>query len=203
MRSRSFALLLGLVLGVVSHAQSAGIGAKGGILVSSVHAVNIRTSPIPGATAGIYFPWGIGPRVELQPEILVTALGTVYTEPDDDRFTERLLYFQVPLLIKLYLNNGLNVSGGYQFAKPLAAMRTVNDSKVDVLERYESLDMGFVGGIGMDFRSGVDLSLRAYSAMTPSLRNDDALFSKNRSLQLTIGYRFVQFRGSQRGRRRR
>jgi hypothetical protein len=202
MRSRSFALLSSLVLGVVSHAQSAGLGIKGGPLASSVKAINLRTTPIAGATLGLYVPWGIGPRMELQPEILVSTMGARYTEPDADQFTVRSIYLQVPLCLKLYVGNGFNFSGGYQFGKPLAAQRTDDAGTTDVLDRYETLDMGFVVGAGIDFQNGLDLSLRGYSAMTPSLRNDDALFPKNKALQFTFGYRFTQFKSTRTGRRR-
>ena len=203
MRSRSFALLSSLVLGVVSHAQSAGIGAKGGALISTVKATNIRTGPIAGGIVGIYFPWGVGPRVELQPELLVSTLGATYTEADGDNYVVRSIYFQVPLAIKLYIGNGFNLSGGYQFGKPISVQRTENGESMDVKSNYNDLDMGFVGGFGMDLQSGVDLSLRVYGAMTPSLRNDEALFPKNQSLQFTVGYRLKQFRGTRHGRRRR
>ncbi len=202
MRTRSIALHSCLITGLSVHAQTAGIGFKGGILYSTVKVVNIQAAPIPGGTAGVYFPWGIGPRMELQPEVMASTLGATYTEPDGDAYTIRSLYLQVPVSIKLYIGNGFNFSGGYQFGKLMSARRTATDDQLDVTGSYEQLDMGFVGGLGMDFRNGLDLGLRAYSAMTPSLRDDDALFPKNRSVQLTVGYRFQQFRGVRQVRRR-
>lgn len=193
MRLRYLALMPGLVLGVVSLAQSTGLGIKGGVLMSTVHALNIRTSPIPGATVGFYLPWGIGPRMELQPEAMLTSLGAVYNEPDGDRNTVRSLYVQIPIALKCYLSNGFNLSGGYQFGKILLAQQQGTEGNASVTDQYNALDMGFVFGAGMDYESGLDLSARVYGAMTPSLRDDDAIFPKNRSLQVTVGYRFVQF----------
>lgn len=193
MRLRYLALLPGLVLCVISRAQSAGLGIKGGLLMSTVHALNIRTSPIPGATLGVYAPWGIGPRMELQPEVVITSLGAVYNEPDGDRNTVRALYAQIPVILKCYLNNGLHLSGGYQFGKLLLAQQQGTEVSASVTDRYNTLDMGFVFGAGMDYESGLDLAARVYGAMTPALRNDDALFPKNRALQFTVGYRFLQF----------
>lgn len=196
MRIRTLALLSSLVFGVVSHAQSAGIGIKGGALVSTVKALHLRSSPLPGATAGLYVPWGFAPMWEIQPEALVTVLGASFTEPDGDRSTVRSMYFQVPVVLKKYFNNQFNLCFGYQFGKVLSAQEQRDGGSSDVTERFEDLDMGFVGGAGLDFDSGLDLSLRAYSAMTPSYANDDAIFPKYRSLQFTVGYRFVQFRSS-------
>lgn len=199
MRLRTLALLPGLVFGVISHAQSSGVGLKGGALASTVKALNIRTSPIAGATAGLYLPFGIGPRMELQPELLLSTLGAAYTEPDGDQYTVRSLYVQVPLVLKMYIGNGFNLAGGYQVGRVLNVQQNGTEGTGDITEHYNDMDMGFVGGVGMDFQNGLDLGLRLYGAMTPSLRGDDAIFPKNRSIQLTAGFRFVQFK---QGRRR-
>jgi len=193
MRKQYIALLPCLVLGAFSHAQSAGIGFKGGLLFSTVKALNVRTGPIPGGTIGLYLPCGIGPRMELQPEVLLSSLGSTYFEPDGDVTTVRTYYLQLPVSIKMYLGNGFNMAGGFQVGKILLAQEQGTEGSAKVTDSYKPMDMGFVGGVGMDLRSGLDLSLRAYGAMTPALRHDDALFPKNRSLEFTVGYRFTQF----------
>ncbi len=195
MRTRYLALLPGLVLGVFSHAQSAGIGFKGGLLASTVKALNVRTGPIPGATVGFYVPCGIGPRMELQPELLLPSLGSSYYEPDGDVTVVRSLYLQIPVSLKMYIGNGLNMAGGFQFGELLLAQQIGTEGSGSVKSSYNALDMGFIGGLGMDLESGLDLSIRAYGAMTPALQDDDVLFPKNRSLEFTLGYRFTQFKG--------
>lgn len=194
MRVRTLPFLSCLVFTANAHAQSSGIGIKGGIQASTAKAILVRTLPIPGATAGIYFPWGIAPMMELQPELLIATLGTTWMEPDGDVNTERSVYVQVPLTLKYFLSNGFNLAAGYQFGKPLAARITGTEGQLSGIDRYRNLDMGFVGGFGMDFQHGLDLSLRAYSAMTRFHGDDDALFAKNRSVQITVGYRVHQFR---------
>lgn len=202
MRPRSLLLLASLALGVVSNAQQAGIGVHGGALISTVKAISITTQPISGATVGIHAPIGIGPRLELQPEIGVGSLGTRYIEPDGDAYTDRSLYVQAPISLKLFVTNTFHFSGGYQFGKLLSAQRYAGDQNTDVKALYESVDMGFLLGTGVDFPSGVDMELRYYSAMSTNLVNDDALYSKHRSLQLTVGYRFMQFKRKGHFRRR-
>jgi hypothetical protein len=202
MRPRSLLLLASLVLGVVSNAQQAGLGVHGGLLFSTVRAVAITTQPISGASFGIHAPVGIGPRLELQPELGISALGTHYTEPDGEEYTDRTLYVQAPISLKLFLTNTFHFSGGYQFGKLISAQRNGAEQSTDVKPLYESMDMGFILGTGVDFASGVDVELRYYSAMTTNLVNDDALYPKNRSLQLTVGYRFVQFQRKGHFRRR-
>ena len=78
--------------------------------------------------------------------------------------------------------------------KRLAVQRIESGENSDVSDRYKSMDFGLHIGLGMDLRSGVDMGLRYYSGMIPVLLNDDALFPKNRTLQLSIGYRLMHFR---------
>lgn len=201
MRLRYLAILLLTLPGVAIHAQSSGIGIKAGIQASTAKAILVRTLPIPGGTVGIYVPWGIAPRLELQPELSLSSMGTTWMESDGDVATERSVYLHVPLTVKYFLSNGFNLALGYQFGKPLAAQVTGTEGDGSVIEQYSNLDQGFVGGVGMDFQHGLDLSLRAYSAMACFHGNDDALFAKNRSIQLTVGYRIHQFQSSNRGRK--
>ncbi len=193
MRSRSTTFLACLAIGAITQAQSSGIGIKGGIQATTAKAILVRTTPLPGATAGLYFPWGIAPMMELQPELVIATLGTGWLEPDGDAYNERSYYVQVPVTLKYFLTNGFNLAAGFQFGKPLAAKVTDGGTGTDVIDRYENLDMGFVGGVGMDFQHGLDVSLRMYGATTRFHGDDDALFAKNRSIQLTVGYRIHQF----------
>ncbi len=195
MHKRYSASLLCLAFGVISHAQSTGIGFKAGVQASTAKAILVRTTPIPGGTAGLYVPWGIAPMVELQPEVLVSTMGAQWMEPDGDTYTERSIYIQVPLTVKYFLSNGFNLASGYQIARPVSAQVKGTEGNRSTIDRYEALDHGFVGGFGMDFQHGVDISLRAYSAMSRFHGDDDALFAKHRSIQLTVGYRFHQFSG--------
>lgn len=195
------AIVAVLAISLTSSAQSAGIGLKGGIQASIAKALFVRTSPIPGGTAGIYFPWGVGPMVELQPEVLISTLGSGWVEPDGDTYIERSVYIQVPLTVKRYFSNGFHLALGYQFGRPVAAFVNGSEGNGSVLERYNNLDMGVVGGLGMDFEHGLDLGVRAFNAVSRSYRDDDVLFAKNRSIQITAGYRIHQF-GRIPGRRR-
>lgn len=204
MRPTLIAALVSLALVTDAYTQTVGLGIKGGPVASTVKALHYRTNPIVGATAGLYMPWGVAPLFEIQPEVLVTALGAGFVEPDGDRSTVRSLYVQVPVILKKYFTNRLNVCLGYQFNRIVTGQETGEAGDRDITERFEQLDMGFVGGAGFDLETGLDLSLRAYSAMSTHYAGDNAIFPKHRSIQFTAGYRFLQFRaaGTHRHRRR-
>lgn len=175
-------------------AQRIALGLKGGLMMSGSKAIHISTAAVPGAVAGLYLPYHAGPRLELQPELLAGFLGARYQQPDADSYVARTLYIQVPLSIKYYLNNEVNLQGGVQGGKLLMAYHETADGPVTTTERYNNLDFGLNGGLGVDLRSGLDLTLRYYSGMSPVLRYDDVLFPKNRTLQFTAGYRLMRLR---------
>ncbi len=193
--------VLALLLG--STAQKAGIGFKVGPQASRTPTELLRTTWIPGASIGLYTPWRVGPRMELQPEVLLSMMGSGYVEPDEDRYTVRSIYFQVPLSFKFYLSNTFNLHGGVQASRLIQAERIVADGTSDFTERLNRMDYGFIGGIGVDLRSGVDFTLRYLTGMTPVLANDQVLFPHNQVLGATVGYRMKQIRVSNRSRRRR
>ncbi len=191
---RAYLLSPLLLLAASAHAQHSGIGIKGGPLMSTYRAFHIKTAPIPGVTLGVYLPLAAAPRLEVQPELLLTMLGTALTEPDGDRSTLRTAYVELPLSAKFYFNNTVNLHGGLQLGKLITAHRTDPNGTTDVREGYNSFDMGFIMGAGLDLGNGLDLTMRYYTGMPTLLKNDDSLFPRNRSLQLTIGKRLVQMR---------
>jgi hypothetical protein len=187
-------LLLASLFWLTTSAQRIALGLKGGLMISGTKAIHISTTAVPGAVAGLYMPYHAGPRLELQPELLVGFLGAAYQQPDADRYVARTLYIQVPLSAKFFLNNEINLQGGVQGGKLLMAYHETADGPVTTTERYNNLDFGLNGGIGIDLRSGLDLTLRYYSGMSPVLRHDEVLFPRNRTLQFTAGYRLMRLR---------
>ncbi|MFN9324292.1 MAG: hypothetical protein ACK6A5_02760 [Flavobacteriales bacterium] len=106
----SVSLLLA-ILGSVS-AQRSGLGIKGGLMAATTAAQHIETSNVPGATAGLYLPFQVGTRMEVQPELLLSMLGSGFIEPNGDQSNLRTLMIQVPLSVKLYFINVCNGQAG-------------------------------------------------------------------------------------------
>ncbi len=176
------------------HAQHSGFGVKGGLLLSDVRSGAMSSNLLPGATAGLYAPLRAGERFELQPELLVTALGASYTLPDDDRATVRTVYLQLPLSAKVYIGNTFNLQAGFLMGRLLLAQQRTGDGTEDLTEGYNSWDHGIILGLGADLITGLDLGVRYYNGMKPVLKEDEVLFPRNRSFSLTAGYRIGRFR---------
>jgi len=185
------------------YAQGFGLGIKGGPVFSTTRSEVQHATLLPNATFGVHVPISAAQRLEVQPELLVTAMGATYHEPDGGRYAVRTLYLQVPVSAKLFLTNAFNVQGGLQLGKLLSAQRQTDDGGQAITERYNNMDAGLNGGLGLDFRSGVDLTLRYYGGMTPVLANDQRIFPRHRAVQLTAGYRMVRFGPLNTTRRRR
>lgn len=149
---------------------------------------------IPGFSVGLYAPIGAAPRFELQPEVLLSMMGTGFIEPDGDRYSIRSLYVHAPVSAKYFLNNEISLQGGVQLGKLIMAQRLDADGTTNVRDKFKTFDMGFTLGLGYDLRSGMDITLRYYSGMPTLLKDDDALFPRSRSLQLTIGKRLMQMK---------
>lgn len=184
-------------------AQRSGLGVKGGLLACETRTGAVSTRMIPGGSAGAYFALRAAPRMELQPELLITALGSGYTLPDGDRSTVRTLYVQVPLSVKLYVGNAFNVQGGFQMGRLLLAQQHGPEGDADVTPGYKSWDQGLILGAGVDLVSGLDLGLRYYNGLSTILADDQAIFPRNRSLMLSAGYRITGMRTPKLTRKRR
>ncbi len=184
-------------------AQKAGIGLKGGPLASRTPTELLRTTWTPGLTGGVYLPWGVGPKMEIQPEILIAAMGSGFIEPDDDRYSIRSIYLQIPVSFKLYFSNTMNIHAGLQASRLIQAQRVAGEDRRDFTDRMNRMDYGLIGGLGADLRRGLDFTVRYNYGMTPVLSNDQVLFPKNQAVSLTVGYRMTQMSVAGKSRRRR
>jgi len=198
-------LLLALLTHIapVLFAQQSGIGIKGGPLMSDTKSGTLTTNWIPGASIGAYFALRAGPRMELQPELLLTSLGAGYNLPDGERSKVRTLYGQVPVSFKVYLSNVVNFQAGAQMGRLLLAQQVGPDGSNDVTSSHEHWDYGVILGVGADLVSGVDFGLRYYSGLRPVLADDQTYFPRNRSVAVSLGYRMGRLRAPKFNRKRR
>lgn len=185
-------LLAVFTMPLCAHAQRparSGLGYMGGPQLATWHSEAVKYRPVPGFVAGIYAPIGAGNRVEIQPELLLSLQGAARDIPDGDRSTMRNLRAIMPVSLKIFLNRTINLQVGVQGGYLLMAKADGED----ISEHLSQLDMGVNAGIGFGSPSGLDLTLRYYTGLSNTLENDHAIFPSNRTLQLTAGYRFMQF----------
>ena len=155
-----------------------------------------------GGSFGLYFPLRGADRLELQPELLVTSLGSNSSRPDGTGVSDRTIYVQLPLSAKFYFNNTINVQAGVQLGYLLWAQRSSDGSVQDVKERYEQMDLGLVLGAGVDLIQGIDIGVRYYNGLKAVAANSGNVFPRNQAYMLTIGYRLARLRSPKFNRRR-
>lgn len=157
-------------------------------------AVNYR--PIPGFVAGLYAPIWAGNRFEIQPELVLSLQGAARDLPEGEQHTMRNLMATVPVSLKVFLNRTINFQVGVQGGYLILAKA---DGK-DISDQVSQLDMGVNFGAGFGSPTGLDITLRYFIGLSNALADDHAIFPSNRTLQLTFGYRFMQFEKDRRRR---
>ncbi len=171
-----------------SRARS-GIGYLAGPQVTKWRSERINYSPVVGAVAGIYAPTWATRRLEFVPELVLSFGGTGQATPDGATIRLRTLEAAMPLTAKYYLGNGFNLQAGARGGYLL--MATVDGD--DARDGLSKLDMGATIGLGMGTRKGLDLTLRYYNGLSNLLAQDEHLFPAARSVQFTVGKRFMPF----------
>lgn len=174
-----------------THAQSvgrSGMGIKAGIQWCTLVAPDLVYSATPGGIAGLYLPLHAGARFELQPELLFSYQGADVHRTDAEAFPLRMLYLHLPVSAKVFLSNDLNLQGGVQAARCMSAVADEDQ----VTDQIRTFDIGFIAGLGLDLKSGVDLTARYYGGTTPVFVQDEGVNPRHRLLQLTAGYRVMR-----------
>jgi hypothetical protein len=195
-------LLLLILAPFVTFSQRSGIGLKAGLGAAEMRSGAMNGRLTTGATAGIYAPLLAAPRFELQPEVLLTALGSGHLGSTGERYTVRSIYVQIPLLAKVYIGSTLNAQIGVLAGKLVHAAQFTASGSRDVTADHRPDEVALLLGAGLDLPSGLDLSLRYHNGMTPVLANDGVLFPRNQAVLIGVGYRLIRI-GAPRMQRRR
>ncbi|MCB0795472.1 MAG: PorT family protein [Flavobacteriales bacterium] len=198
MTPRSLSIVLAALLcSALANAQQSGIGVLGGAMASTTRSEARQYNIVPGGLAGLYFPLGLGTRFELQPELTAAFMGSSHqVQGSEFRVVDRSMYLQLPIMVKFFLTNAVNLQIGPQAGMLIGSWMSYEGEQTETTDDRNPYDFGVSMGLGVDFRSGIDLGVRYYNGLSAVLAQDDELYPRNRSAQLTVGYRFLQFKKS-------
>ncbi|SIT02905.1 porin family protein [Belliella pelovolcani] len=143
-----------------------------------------------GFHGGLYANMFLGSRIALEPGVYYSIKGT---QNDDFANSRAILnYVDVPLLLRLYLSDGLNVFGGPQ-ASFLTGSRFEGDffgsSFSYETDAITKTDLGFVVGIGYNLPKGLNIQGSYDYGTSPVFKDSDAAIY-NRGFKLSLGYSF-------------
>ncbi|MDA0176457.1 porin family protein [Mesoflavibacter profundi] len=203
------ALISGLTVAQAqSDSKAVQLGIKGGLNSSTISGDDIgelksRTSFNAGLVAEIPF----SERVSFQPEVFYSGQGFDIQENDqdnifdtDDNVEYQLDYIQVPLLLKVYLVEGLSVEAGPQFGFKIheeidfEPNNDGGDIEIDSNDsNVKDLDTGIALGTAYKFDNGFFLSGRYTFGLT-NIFEDGTAFenvdAKNNVWQFGLGFMF-------------
>ncbi len=177
MKRLSF-ILFSLLFSVTTYSQGVDLGIKFGAnfaTISDAAGLDNKTGFHAGAFAALKF----NDKVALQGELLYSQQGSEVNLGDFN-----LDYVNVPVIVKYYLVQGLNIQLGPQFGF------LVNDelpSESD-FNNPESMDFSAVMGLGYDLPFGLRIDGRYNLGLTDISKNVDG---KNQVITISLGYSFL------------
>ncbi len=195
------------------------LGVKGGVNFSNINsssAVVAVYGEQTGYHAGAYAMFKFG-KAAIQPEVLYSSEGQQYkySQPGFPQLNSTFNYINVPLLLKIYVTDWLNLQAGPQFGFLLNSkgyLYGYNQSGPPVVT-YQSLDHYVQGfntsiaiGAGVDLPFGLNFSLR-YNGGVRDINNLTGQYSqgvsssfgtsaaKTEVFQISVGYRLFKIGG--------
>ena len=174
--------IITLFIGTTAFSQEIDLGIKAGANfanISDVDDLSAKTGFQAGIFAGIKFTDKVG----IQADLLYSQQGAEFDAGEFD-----LSYVNVPVVLKYYLVQGLNVQAGPQFG-------FIVDDKISVgvfddIAEAEKADVSGVVGAGYDFPFGVRLDARYNFGLT-DVSKDSGFEGKNQVFSIALGYSFL------------
>ncbi len=143
-----------------------------------------------GFHGGVYANMFLGSRIAIEPGAYFSVKGT----QNDDFANSRavLNYVDVPLLLRLYVTDGLNIFGGPQASFLMSSkfegefFGTGFSYETDAITKT---DLGFVVGVGYNLPKGLNIQGSYDYGTSPVFKDSDAAIY-NRGFKLSLGYSF-------------
>jgi hypothetical protein len=178
---KKFILLFATIGLFATEAQAQGIdlGLKAGVNFANItdaSGLSNRTGFVFGAFVG----GKLGDKLGIQGDLLYSQQGA---EADPEKID--LNYVNVPVVIKYFLTESLNLQAGPQFGF------VVDDNIKQVFNNIveaESFDLTGVVGLGYDLPMGIRLEGRYNFGLTDVVKNESG---KNTVVTLSVGYSFL------------
>ncbi len=212
MKKQLFLFCCAALMSVTAFSQARiDIGIKGGLNFASLNTsatVGQTYSNRTGYHVGAYAMFKLT-KIAIQPEIVFSKQGQTYTTPSISNGTSNFDYINIPIMIKFYLLEGLNLQAGPQFGFLASSSgyvyntATNNVTVQSLTSLVKSSDVSLAVGAGWDLIFGLNITARynlglsdinkitgasAPSSVT-SLGTQEA---KNQVFQVSVGYRLFK-----------
>jgi hypothetical protein len=198
LKNTKLILLFGLlVFSISAHAQVA-FGLKGGLNLTNLKVSDPEASydSRSGYHAGIFLRSKFS-KVAIQPEILFSTQSTDVSSTLLGDYKDRFTYLSVPVMLKFYIVDGLNIHAGPQFGFLVDGERTgdsrlLGSSSEDIKDYYKSSDVSVALGGGYDLPFGLSVDVRYNIGVQDINDVADGEEAKSRVFMVSIGYNFLK-----------
>lgn len=191
------ALLTGVSATALAQAEFA-VGIKAGPNFASINAdatagenYKNRTGFHGGAFALIKLT-----KIGIQPELIFSQQGSTVRFNNQD-LEANYSYFNIPIMLKLYLVAGLNLQVGPQFGFVTKASQEFEDvngriTKEDIKDEMKGSDISAGLGAGWDLPFGLTIDARYNLGLSEIYDNSAAPEAKNQVFQFSLGYKLFK-----------
>lgn len=177
--------VVALFIGTTAFSQSIDLGIKAGANFANITDASGLSNKT-GFQAGVFGGIKFSDKLGIQADLLYSQQGAEFDGGEFD-----LSYVNVPIVIKYYLFQGLNLQAGPQFG-------FVVDDKItykvfgEVVEKTkaEAFDLTAVVGAGYDFPFGIRFDARYNFGLT-DVAKEEGVKGKNSVFSLALGYSFL------------
>lgn len=179
-----FFLVIVTIFTITSYGQGIDFGIKAGANFSTLtDATGLKNKT--GFHGGLFLGLKFNDKIALQPELLYSQQGAKF---DSDKID--LNYVNVPIVLKYYLIQGLNIQVGPQFGF------IVDDNIKEVfgnIAEAESFDLTGVVGAGYDLPMGIRIDARYNFGLTETFKDGEGKDGegKNGVFSIALGYSFL------------
>ena len=171
-----------LFIGTTAFSQEIDLGVKAGANFANVSDVDVLSSKT-GVQAGIFAGIKFTDKVGIQADLLYSQQGAKFDAGEFD-----LSYVNVPVVLKYYLVQGLNVQAGPQFGF-IVEDKISLDVFGDIADA-EKADVSGIVGAGYDFPFGVRVDARYNFGFTDVSKDIDGT-NRNNVISIALGYSFL------------
>jgi len=171
-KSIAILLALGLSASTAAHAQKRGrssggsvsLGLKAGASLTSLTGADAKNADnLFGFHAGVFANIGLTPLFAFQPELIYSQKGYKLSTIND--YSQRFHYIDVPLAFHVN-TGGLFFEAGPQVGFLVSAKAKSGSASTVNTDSYNSVDFGYLFGLGYQLKHGLGVGLRYNGGFT-------------------------------------
>jgi hypothetical protein len=137
-------------------------------------------------------------KIGVQPEFIFSKQGAKFTF-NSQEYESNYDYFNIPVIVKLYLAAGLNLQVGPQFGFLTAVdgnvvkdTGTQQEAVALAKDEFKKSDLSAAFGLGWDLPFGLTIDARYNLGLSKIQDNPDLDATKNQVFQVSLGYKLFK-----------